>query len=337
MNNIDNISKYGVFGLSFEESESSLILLSIPFELTTTFREGTLYAPLKIKDASSQIDLMNNLDSYAWQKGIYWDNSNDDFFLNLSKSHRPSAKKIIDFLENNNQLLNDALKNELNIINNVCEKAAHEISKQVFQILKNGKIPGVIGGEHSITYGVIDAIQNFYDDFCILQIDAHHDLRNAYLGFTYSHASVMYNILDKYNNVNKIVQIGVRDYCEAEKNLVVENDKIFCFYDFDINVQLFNGKSFNDIANQIVDLLTDNIYISFDIDGLKPYFCPETGTPVPGGLSYEQIEYLFYLISKTNKKVIGFDLCEVSGLSEWDAIVGSRIMYLLSILALHNM
>lgn len=334
MNNIDNISKYGVFGLSHDKSESSLILLSIPFELTTTFREGTLYAPHKIKDASSQIDLMNNLDSYAWQKGIYWDNSNEDFFINLSKAYRPRAKKIIDFLENNNQLLNDELKNELDIINNVCEKASNEISKQVFQILQNNKIPGVIGGEHSITYGVMDAINNVYDDFCILQIDAHHDLRNAYLGFTYSHASVMYNILNKYNNVNKIVQIGVRDYCEAEKNLVAENDKIFTFYNFDINKQLFNGKSFNDIAKQIVDLLTDNIYISFDIDGLQPYLCPETGTPVPGGLSYEQIEYLFYLISKTNKKIIGFDLCEVSGLSEWDAIVGSRIMYLLSILAL---
>lgn len=333
MNNIDNISKYGVFGLSYDKSESSLILLSIPFELTTTFREGTLYAPHKIKDASSQIDLMNNLDSYAWQKGIYWDNSNEDFFLNISKSYRPSAKKIIDFLENN-QLLNDELKNEQYIINNVCEKASNEISKLVFQILQNDKIPGVIGGEHSITYGVIDAIQNVYDDFCILQIDAHHDLRNTYLGFTYSHASVMYNILNKYDNVNKIVQIGVRDYCEAEKNLVAESDNIVTFYNFDINVQLFNGKSFHDIAKQIVDLLTDNIYISFDIDGLQPYLCPETGTPVPGGLSYEQIEYLFYLISKTNKKVIGFDLCEVSGLSEWDAIVGSRIMYLLSILAL---
>ncbi|MDD3630092.1 MAG: agmatinase family protein [Bacteroidales bacterium] len=333
MNNIDNISKYGVFGLSYDKSESSLILLSIPFELTTTFREGTLYAPHKIKDASSQIDLMNNLDSYAWQKGIYWDNSNEYFFLNISKSYRPSAKKIIDFLENN-QLLNDELKNEQYIINNVCEKASNEISKLVFQILQNDKIPGVIGGEHSITYGVIDAIQNVYDDFCILQIDAHHDLRNTYLGFTYSHASVMYNILNKYDNVNKIVQIGVRDYCEAEKNLVAESDNIVTFYNFDINVQLFNGKSFHDIAKQIVDLLTDNIYISFDIDGLQPYLCPETGTPVPGGLSYEQIEYLFYLISKTNKKVIGFDLCEVSGLSEWDAIVGSRIMYLLSILAL---
>ena len=80
MKNIDNISKYGVFGLSYDKSESSLILLSIPFELTTTFREGTLYAPHKIRDASSQIDLMNNLDSYVWQKGIYWDNSNEDFF-----------------------------------------------------------------------------------------------------------------------------------------------------------------------------------------------------------------------------------------------------------------
>lgn len=335
MNNIDNISKYGVFGLSYDKSESSLILLSIPFELTTTFREGTLYAPHKIKDASSQIDLMNNLDSYAWQKGIYWDNSNEYFFLNISKSYRPSAKKIIDFLENN-QLLNDELKNEQYIINNVCEKASNEISKLVFQILQNDKIPGVIGGEHSITYGVIDAIQNVYDDFCILQIDAHHDLRNTYLGFTYSHASVMYNILNKYDNVNKIVQIGVRDYCEEEKNLVEENDKIFTFYDFDINVQLFNGKSFHDIAKQIVDLLTDNLYISFDIDGLQPYLCPETGTPVPGGLSYEQIEYLFYLISKTNKKIIGFDLCEVSGRGQWDAIVGSRILYLLSVLALRS-
>lgn len=334
MNPIDNISKSGVFGLSFVENESRLILLSIPFELTTTFREGTLFAPPKIKDISSQIDLMNNIDSQAWEKGIYWDNTNENFFLNISTSYRPNAKKIIRYLENDNAILNDELKNDINTINNVCKNAADEISKQVKIILKNGKIPGLIGGEHSITYGAINAIKDFNDDFCILQIDAHHDLRKAYLGFTYSHASVMYNAIKDYSQINKLIQVGVRDYSEAEKNLANENEKITTFYDFDINKQLFNDISFHKIATDIVDLLSENIYISFDIDGLQPYLCPETGTPVPGGLSYEQIEYLFYLISKTNKKVIGFDLCEVSGLSEWDAIVGSRIMYLLSVLAL---
>jgi agmatinase len=334
VNPFDNISKSGVFGLSFEEADSNLILLPIPFELTTTFREGTLLAPTKIKDMSSQIDLMNNINSLAWEKGIYWDNTNDELFVDLSTSYRPLAKKIINFLENDSSVLNDELRDKLNIINNICKLAADEISKQVSQILKKDKIPGLIGGEHSITYGAIDSIKDFYNDFCILQIDAHHDLREAYLGFTYSHASVMYNAIKDYKQINKLIQVGVRDYCEAEHNFANENEKIVSFYDFDIKKQLFNDISFHKVATDIVDLLSDNIYISFDIDGLQPYLCPQTGTPVPGGLSYEQIEYLFYLISKTNKKIIGFDLCEVSGLAEWDAIVGSRILYLLSVLAL---
>ena len=331
----DNISKAGVFGLSFDEGESNLILLAIPFELTTTFREGTSLAPSKIKDISSQIDLMNNINSHAWQKGIYWDDSKEVFFQNISNSYRPSTKKIIDYLENNS-ILSDDLKNELKIINDVCKNVMNDIYKQVIKILKNGKIPGLIGGEHSITYGAIDAIKDFYDDFGILQIDAHHDLRKSYLGFIYSHASVMYNVINDFKEINKLIQIGVRDYSEEENNFAKKNKKISTFYNFDINSQLLNGKSFHDIANEIVNLLPENIYISFDIDGLQPYLCPNSGTPVPGGFSYEEIEYLFYLISKTNKKVIGFDLCEVSGRGQWDAIVGSRILYLLSVLALRS-
>jgi len=89
---------------------------------------------------------------------------------------------------------------------------------------------------------------------------------------------------------------------------------------------MYEGEKWQNICNKITNELTDYVYISFDIDGLDPKLCPNTGTPVPGGFQFEEIAYLFKQISASNKRVIGFDLCE-TGNSAWDANVGARILY----------
>ena len=162
-------------------------------------------------------------------------------------------------------------------INDGCEKFNQYIKSTTKQLLKEGKIVAVLGGDHSTPLGFIQALCEQYDRFGILQIDAHADLRRAYEGFIYSHASIMYNAL-KMPGVSRLVQVGVRDFCEEEKaNIQRGAGRIVPFYDEDIKAAFYQGKSWDSLCTEIIKQLPANIYISFDIDGLDPKLCPNTG------------------------------------------------------------
>ena len=194
-------------------------------------------------------------------------------------------------------------------------------------ILLADKIPVVLGGDHSSPFGLMKAISESYDQFGVLQIDAHADLRPSYQGFEFSHASIMHNLL-KFENISKLVQVGIRDFCAQEHDIMTSDPRIITFYDASIARERFEGVLWSSQVERIIESLPDAIYITLDIDGLEPLYCPSTGTPVPGGLSYNQLIYLFEKLMDAGKKVISFDICEVSGAKEeWDAIVGSRILY----------
>ena len=200
------------------------------------------------------------------------------------------------------------------------------------ELIKQGKITGVIGGDHSVPLGNIKAVSELCEEFGILHIDAHADLRKAYEGFTYSHASIMYNALSEINQISQLTQVGVRDFCEDEAEIINTDSRIRCFTDKEIRGNLFDGKTWKRQCEEIIATLPQNVYISYDIDGLSPDLCPNTGTPVPGGISFREVDYLLHMLANSNKKIIGFDLCEVSpgGSDEWDANVGARLLYKIS-------
>jgi agmatinase len=125
--------------------------------------------------------------------------------------------------------------------------------------------------------------------------------------------------------------VGIRDYCEEEMDYVAEsNGRIEVLFDQQINEAMFVGTSYHDICMSAIDKLPQNVYISFDIDGLDPTLCPGTGTPVAGGLSLPQSFYLLKLLASSGRTIIGFDLCEVGSASEWDGNVGARVLYKLA-------
>jgi agmatinase len=138
----------------------------------------------------------------------------------------------------------------------------------------------------------------------------------------------MFNTL-KILQVKKIVQVGIRDWCEEEQYIIqFSNGRIKTFFDFQLKEQLFRSKGWASICSDIVQELPKHVYISFDIDGLDPKLCPNTGTPVPGGLEFEQVIFLLEMLARSGKKIIGFDLSEVSpGKDQWDGNVGARILY----------
>ena len=196
-----------------------------------------------------------------------------------------------------------------------------------------GKVPAVLGGDHSTPLGLMQAVAEQEGDFGILQIDAHADLRNAYEGFTYSHASIMFNAL-KIPQLKKLVQVGIRDICQAEAVMAEKNERIRIFYDSDLKTAAFEGKSWKEQVKEIVEELPEKVYVSFDIDGLDPKLCSATGTPVPGGFEFEEAMYLIKSVVESGRKIVAFDLCEVGpGEDEWNGNVGARVLYRMANLA----
>ena len=138
----------------------------------------------------------------------------------------------------------------------------------------------------------------------------------------------MFNAL-KIKNVSKLVQVGIRDYCQAEYDIIKNsNGRVETFFDRDIRHRQYEGESWKQICTDIISRLPDQVYISFDIDGLDPKLCPNTGTPVAGGFEFEQAVYLLQKLAESGKKIIGFDINEVApGETEWDANVGARLLF----------
>jgi agmatinase len=204
------------------------------------------------------------------------------------------------------------------------------VKQRSLHFLNQNKTVGLLGGDHSTPLGMMQALAEKFGDFGILQIDAHADLRNAYEGFEFSHASIMFNAL-KIKELTKLVQVGIRDYCDEELNVITHSKgRIVTFFDRDIKQQQYTGETWNTICDKIIACLPDKIYLSFDIDGLDPKLCPHTGTPVAGGFETEQVLFLLEKIVKSGKRIIAFDLNEVApgpDGDDWDANVAARLLY----------
>lgn len=314
-----------IFGVEANRESSKIILLPVPWEVTTSYGNGTSRGPEIINEASQQVDLYDSHYGSFVDAGIFL----EEPFGNIKKLNsemKPLAKS-----QNNTTKINEA-----------SAKVNEAVYIKTKEVLNSGKICGLIGGDHSAPFGAIQAYsEHFKGDFSVLHFDAHADLRESYQGYHHSHASIMNNVVSKLS-LSKLVQVGIRDYCEEEKQFIESHKKnVKTFYDDYLKSEMFKGKSWSALSDEIISELPKNVYISFDIDGLDPMLCPNTGTPVPGGLSFSEVTFLFSKLKEKNKRVIGFDLCEVSlgetpGASEWDANVGARILFKLCGLALRT-
>jgi agmatinase len=188
----------------------------------------------------------------------------------------------------------------------------------------------VLGGDHSAPYGAIKAVAERWPGVGILHVDAHADLRQAYMGFRWSHASIFHNVLE-LEGVGRLVGVGYRDVGTREwARIESDVERIKVFSDPVLAHDAARGRPWLETCREIVAALPKHVYVSFDIDGLDPTLCPSTGTPVPGGLSFREATMLLEVLS-ASRQVVGFDLCEVApGPTEWDANVGARLLYRLA-------
>lgn len=317
------IVENGIFGLPFNEEESEIVIIEVPWDVTVSSGSGTDLGPDRVRSESYQVDLYLPWDPTAWQRGIFF--KENPLIIEKSKILRKQVESIIDQQEDGVSV--KELQDKIDPINQECEWMIKTINKQSLNYLQQGKVVGLLGGDHSTPLGLIQACAEYYDcDFSILQIDAHCDLREAYEGFIYSHASIMTNAL-KIPQVKKLVQVGIRDYSEGEAQAIKTSEgRIETFFDKKIKDNQYTGMSWETQCINIINQLSENVYLSFDIDGLQPSYCPNTGTPVMGGFEPDQILYLIETILESGRTIIAFDINEI-GNGEWDGNVGARLLY----------
>jgi len=243
--------------LSYEDS--SIAVLPIPFDKTSSWMKGSERGPKAIIEASMNMELYDLETNYeVYKKGIF------------------TSEEI---LSNNSE----------EMIKRVYDRAT--------ELIKDGKFIVALGGEHTVAFPVIKAHNNIFDDISILQLDAHSDMRDSYLGNKYSHACVMARVKEINDN---IVAVGIRSLDSSELDNIDKNNTFFAR-------DIHNTKNW---IREAVSKLNKNVYISIDLDVFDPSIMPSTGTPEPGGLKWYPVIRLLREVC-ANKNVIGFDVVEL--------------------------
>lgn len=322
----------GLFGLTTSRKDAKIIITPVPWEVTTSYGGGTSRGPRAVLEASPQVDLFDIEFGEPYTVGYHLDDE-DSFFIENNDRLKLLAHKVINSWDEFGEMPKDLLP-DLKIINAGCAEMVTRVHEKTQRILSENKVPGLLGGDHSTPLGAIQAVcEKYQGDVGLLHIDAHADLRQAYQGFQHSHASIMRNVCELKVRPSHLVQVGIRDFCREEFDFIKKNEGFICtHFDHKLKTALFRGESWLSQCEEILRPLPQNVYISFDIDGLSPEFCPHTGTPVPGGLSFDQATALLATLGQSGRRIVGFDLNEVAPGSngeggEWDGNVGARILF----------
>lgn len=318
----------GVYGLPHSPEEAEVVLVPVPWEATVSYGAGTADGPAAILRASRQVDLLDRETGRPYERGIAMLPVSGELRAQSEAARRIAGRVI----EAGGAERDPSLAAEAARVDALCEGMNAWVEGIAGDWLERGKLVGVVGGDHSVPFGLIRAAAERNPGMGILHLDAHADLRHAYEGFTWSHASIMHNVVERVPGVARLVQVGVRDYANREEELIRGSaGRIRTFFDPDLKLRQMGGEPWMRIARGIVNELPEAVYLSFDVDGLDPTLCPHTGTPVPGGLSFPEAVALVRLVVESERRIVGFDLCETApgpeGSGEWDANVAARLLY----------
>jgi len=316
----------GIYGLPFTADDAHVIVIPVPYEATTSYGGGTSRGPEAVFEASKQVDHFDRETGRPYEAGI----AMLEVPKNISRLNE-KAKHIAAAVIEKGGIVDNATRKAASEVNAISEEVNDWVYEQTRAFLVAGKMPVVLGGDHSVPFGAILAYAETHPNLGILHLDAHADLRDAYEGFTWSHASIMFNVVQRLPGVAKLVQVGIRDVGEAEAELIdTRDDRIATYFDADVAQQKMDGMPWNQLVDRMVQRLPQQVYLSFDIDGLDPTLCPHTGTPVPGGLSFQEAVSLVAGVVRSGRKIVGLDLMEVApgpDGDEWDGNVAARLLY----------
>jgi agmatinase len=319
----------GIYGLDATVDDAGVVVVPVPFAATVSYRGGAALGPEAILRASRQVDLFDADVGRPYAAGIAM-LPHPAAIAALHDDARSAAERCIDAITRG-ETPDPAL---VQVVDDAGLAVNRFVRDEATKILVQRKLPVVVDGDHSVPYGSIAACAAAVGDqpLGVLHLDAHCDLRDAYEGFRWSHASIMKNVVDTIPNA-RLVQVGIRDFSDGELDVVrKEPGRVSTYFDAQLRRPRLEGR-FPQVADAIASTLPEHVYLSFDVDGLDPAFCPHTGTPVPGGLSFDEAVTLLEAVVRAGKRIVGLDLNEVSPGPEldeedtWDAIVGARLLY----------
>ncbi|MGC8710518.1 MAG: agmatinase [Candidatus Micrarchaeia archaeon] len=283
MEPLNTLPKYNLFGLDDQDySKSKIVVLPVPYDSTTTYQSGARNGPRAIINASRNIELYSyEVGADISKLGIY---TTDELAPDLSSP----------------------------------ENMVKRISKEVGIILDDKKVPLLLGGEHTITIGAVQAFKQREEELSIIQFDAHTDSRDELFGSRYMHATVMSRVSELYDN---FVQVGIRSIDEGyakrmDKSKVILADEIY-------------ERGAEDIAEQINSMTSNNVYLTIDLDVLDPSEMPSVGTPEPGGVSFSNLLKIIKIIGK-RKSISGIDIVELNPIPYFEApnFLAAKLAYL---------
>lgn len=317
----------GLFGLDHPESEAGIVIVPVPFAATVSYGGGAERGPDAVRRASHQVDLFDWHFGRVYEAGIHLQQADPD----VVAAHARTRDLAAPIIEAGGVA---AGSDEVRAIDDAGELVNRSLAARVGPLLDAGRIVGVLGGDHSVPYAAIRAACERMP-LGILHIDAHADLRDAYEGFRWSHASIMHNVVADCSSLpgdvglRRLVQVGIRDFGESELRAIEASEgRVVTHFDAEWQRRRFAGETFDALVDDVLSALPDNVWISCDIDGLDPALCPNTGTPVPGGLQFGELAHLFARVASSGRRIVGFDLVEVApGEDELDANVGARVLY----------
>lgn len=317
----------GLFG-NDRGDEAPIVIVGVPWEPTVSYGRGASQGPAAIVKASHQLDFFHypsgsvDFAEHVQMQPI------DPAWIALNRDAMRAAEVVF---KGGCRLQTEAEREALARVNVYSTQLNRQLKERTAGLLQRGKRVGIVGGDHSSPFGAIQALLAVEPELGILHIDAHADLRVAYEGFKHSHASIMYNLLQGERAPSRLVSVGVRDFSEDEHQRARDDERVVSHYMFDLNRRLFAGETWDALCDEILADLPERVHVSFDIDGLDPTYCPGTGTPVPGGLRFDQAVHLLHRLRESDKHVVGFDLCEVApgqdASDEYDANVGARVLF----------
>lgn len=269
---------YGGLEQEFTEYGSAkIVVLPIPYDGTSTWLKGADRGPDAILEASANMELYDiETDSEVYTKGIAT-------LEPVTENSSPEA-------------MSDA------------------VEMQVDTILKDNKFPVILGGEHSVSIGVFRAFAKHYENYSVLQLDAHSDMRDSYEGSDHNHACVM----ARAKEMATVAQVGIRSSCSEERHNI-EADRIFYAHEI---------KESSTWMYDVSEKLNDDVYITIDLDVFDPAYMPSTGTPEPDGLNYREVINFLKLINERHN-IIGLDVVELcpNDINKAPDFLASKLIY----------
>lgn len=325
------------FRLPTPPSKADLVLVSVPWGVTLTSGNGTLYTPDAIIESSARV-CRYDVASGTTIKGRVATADVDYDIQELAQHLNSDAKHLFQRLSSGGTIDGDYYRRKKNRIEAGFAEMHERVYGQVVSYVRQGKTIGIVGGDHSVSFGAVRALAERNDGLGILYLDSHCDLKSRFDILKYSPRSIAGSILKEIPGIHSMTQVGVCEATRSEFEIASSEPRLTIFTRGNVTERTGNGERWADICNEITATLPEKVYISLDVDVFESGSFPNVVYPVPGGMRFEDMMFLLRTVATSGREIVGFDVTEIVPAAEnsIDAVNGAYLIARLAAMALES-